>query len=181
MNNFCCHICGRWTRELLNGNGEVFDELPTIPVLFNRIQLNFHDEHVTFDEVAFVELINDKCPTIDFIFQIDENRGHSIFDVLLKNKDRKFGVYPLFDVSGGRGMSPDEWPSYIKDANYCGYAGGIGPDNIKEEIEKIKSLIEPTEQIWIDMETKVRSNNDEQFDIDKVTDCLKISEPYIMK
>lgn len=34
-------------------------------------------------------------------------------------------------------------------------------------------------RIWIDMETRVRSNNDATFDLTKVRRCLEIAAPFV--
>lgn len=84
---------------------------------------------------------------------------------------------PLFDVSGGTGIVPDQWPPAI-DGLYCGYAGGLGPETITRGIERI-SAAAPGQTIWIDMETRVRSNADSVFDLDKVKQCLELSLPCV--
>lgn len=50
-----------------------------------------------------------------------------------------------------------------------GYAGGLGPENINEQLYRISSVAKGP--IWIDMETRVRSQYD--LDFDKVTDVLQ--------
>jgi hypothetical protein len=57
----------------------------------------------------------------------------------------------------------------------CGYAGGIGPDNIAEQMSKVNFIVNDVDT-WIDMETKVRSCNDQQFDIVLVEKCLALAE-----
>lgn len=70
----------------------------------------------------------------------------------------------LYDSSGGKGKSPVKWLAPLPN-HYCGYAGGLGPDNIVEEAKKINEVSGDT-AVWIDMETGVRT--DEKFDPYKV-------------
>jgi hypothetical protein len=67
----------------------------------------------------------------------------------------------LFDQSGGRGIEPGAWPKSHA-TSQCGYAGGIGPDNVLDVLRRIDST-----DFWIDMESKVRDEND-RFDLDAV-------------
>ena len=59
-----------------------------------------------------------------------------------------------------------------------GYAGGLGPDNIESELQRIAAAAGDA-PFWIDMETRVRSDNDEQFDLNKVRRCLEITAPLV--
>jgi len=64
----------------------------------------------------------------------------------------------LVDESKGTGILPERWP--VPPTDYSiGYAGGIGPDNIKFVLETIQEVVVPhdREDIWIDMETRLRS------------------------
>jgi len=79
----------------------------------------------------------------------------------------------LVDGSGGRGIAPTEWvrPNTWKDV---GFAGGLGPDNLAEELPKIAAVA--TGNWWIDMESNLRTND--WFDLDKAAKCLGIFEKF---
>lgn len=83
---------------------------------------------------------------------------------------------PLFDVSGGIGVVPESWPKPFKDV-YCGYAGGLGPTTIVEQLKRIEQVVGDCE-IWIDMETRIRSENDAVFDLGKVVECIELALPW---
>ena len=91
------------------------------------------------------------------IFQID-----GVNDVLL-NQSRGDGLnaVPLYDLSGGAGVLPSKWPRQ-QDGVYTGYAGGLGPRNVLDQIEKIREVANG--RIWIDMETRVRTEDDARLD-----------------
>jgi hypothetical protein len=86
-------------------------------------------------------------------------------------------VAGLHDLSHGTGLTPNCWPKKIAGIN-MGLAGGLGPDNLAEQLEKMSESIGDN-TIWIDMETKIRSNNDKIFDLEKVEKCLEICKPWI--
>jgi len=58
----------------------------------------------------------------------------------------------------------------------CGYAGGLGPDNLKKELAKIHRLA-GSRAYWVDMETKLRTDDD-AFDLAAARRCLEISNKY---
>ena len=64
----------------------------------------------------------------------------------------------LFDASGGRGLEPLEWPKHLQDWT-CGYAGGLGPGNLRRELPRIAAAAGPF-PYWIDMESKLRDDED---------------------
>lgn len=80
----------------------------------------------------------------------------------------------LFDVSGGRGLTPQCWPwpgdTAEARARLKGYAGGLNPDNVAHVVEMIGTECGPgfhaDENYYIDMETGVRDEHD-RFDLDK--------------
>ena len=83
-------------------------------------------------------------------------------------------VNALFDESGGEGIIPTEIKPPLLDI-YCGYAGGIGPDNV---VDRVKSILAVTEaDFWIDMEGRVRIND--ILDLGKVVRVLDLVSPYV--
>jgi len=167
------HLCGRYVRDFLKGDYYFTDEIDFILNAAKRVQINTHSiNHSVYGENIneYLSFNQDK----EFIFQYD-NVNTYLLCYLLGKKARNFST--LFDLSGGKGVLPSHWPKPIEGIK-CGYAGGISPDNIDNQINKIESIVGLT-NIWIDMETHVRSNNDQLFDLTKVDKCLKISSNYI--
>lgn len=91
------------------------------------------------------------------------------------------GLAYLLDASGGAGI---DTPIDIitSPGVHIGYAGGMGPENIEK---KLRTLLEAEEnnEIWIDMETRVRSvtTDGEWFDLDKVESVLKICNRLLIE
>lgn len=172
------HVCGRWTRQFLIGIVEqglsecIFDE-------FQRIQLNFHAERTDCKPLLFNRALR-QFPTKEFIFQIDGAGGNDHFESALVMENRN--CVSLYDISGGAGVLPEEWPKpfWILDnkLQYHGYAGGLGPDNLAEQLPLIAEAAGDC-RIWIDCETRVRSENDSRFDLDKVLRFIKIAQPFV--
>jgi len=176
------HLCGRWVRELLVGDVHI-PELLLAPE-FQRIQLNFHAERTPCKAPEFFNAML-SLGKRQYIFQIDGAKGNAHLESLYgeNNGDQTVDAVPLFDISGGAGILPTEWPKpqYMDDDTTCcyhGYAGGLGPDNLEQQIPLIGAAAGET-PIWIDMETRVRSSDDSRFDLDKVARCLEIAKPHI--
>lgn len=147
------HVCGRGAREQLLGY-----QIPDLTHLVQRIQVNGEP---TPEEV---ELLCEMYSDHEIITQ-HTHRNVDLLSVRSPNHSL------LVDSSGGRGLSPDRWemPDTKK---RVGFAGGLGPGNIAEELKKILKV--SGEKAWVDMEGKLRDKND-WFDVhlaDAVVDAM---------
>lgn len=167
------HLCGGYTRSILMGVPDVHFDLGYGWNMFSRVQINTHGVKHRFDAVDLVKCLN-KFPEREFIFQFDNVNG-AILNTAIENG---VNCSTLFDLSHGAGVLPDRWPRPLASVK-CGYAGGISPDNIEEQIRLIEQTVGDVE-VWIDMETHVRSNNDWLFDLDKVEKCLSIAAKHVV-
>lgn len=168
------HLCGGWVRELMSGQcteqrfrfrAEYSDLWP----FFQRVQLNFHAERQRIAPGLVSTLVDAQR---SFIMQCDGEN-----DVMVREFARQTRmVSPLFDTSGGAGIVPHHWPKPWPGV-YCGYAGGMGPENVHGVIKDIEAVA-GNATIWIDMERRVRSEDDRLFDITKVLSVLEQVEHY---
>lgn len=165
------HLCGKWVRDLVAGEPSYQQANPHLWPMFKRIQLNFHGNTEGFCPrfLDAIHLAHDK----QFIFQLPNFEN----ELFTKCREANLNVVPLFDLSHGQGVTPETWPEPLAGV-CCGFAGGLGPDNIEHELEKIQSSAINAE-VWIDMETKVRSDDNARFDLYKVERCLDIAEDYV--
>ena len=182
------HICGRWVREILMGSTAPIDSLDPWMPIFHRIQINTHAELMQKQPNEFIDLVktyfHDKGKQT--IIQWDNVNGHELLYMLCQ---QDINAVPLFDMSHGAGILPAKWPHRLAKPNscwepfYCGYAGGLGPEHIQEKIQDISHVVDGDNfsaigkdvPVWLDMETKVRSNNDSIFDLEKVEKVLLLS------
>lgn len=180
--NLSLHLCGRWVRSLLLGDVVVPTEIIE-GAAFKRVQLNFHAERTPCNADQFFNALLSLGPR-QYIFQIDGANGNRHLESIYeRNDEHTVDAVPLFDVSGGAGILPAAWPEpeYMEtdvDHVYHGYAGGLGPDNLEQQLPLIAKAAGKA-RIWIDMETRVRSADDRQFDLGKVRRCLEICAPHI--
>jgi hypothetical protein len=159
------HLCGEYMRPMLCE--WVMKAMPFSDD-FQRVQLNFHGilQHPIWPRL----LANVNKLMKPIIVQMD-GVNDRIYTFL---RAAYPFTYPLFDRSGGAGIVPEQWPAPI---GYCGYAGGLGPDNLEAELVRLEQVVGDRE-IWIDMETHVRSDNNKVFDLDKVARCLDIVRKF---
>lgn len=170
------HLCGRWVRDICGGGFEFYDEMRDSVLTFQRFQLNFHSYiHKITSIPAFVEaLLVLAIKGQQVIFQFD-NVNNSL---LTKANQNGVDAVALYDLSGGAGILPESWERPI--GNYCGYAGGLSPDNLQRQLELLKPIT-GEHPIWIDAETHLRSDNDRQFDLNKVRRFLEIAGAWVTK
>jgi len=169
------HLCGQWVRDLvLNGNFSWWGANPELMLIFDRIQLNFHAHHHPAGD-SFIDALKANRGK-EYIFQMDE-----VNDSLWRSvRDEGVPAVPLFDTSGGAGMLPDRWPHPYPDV-YCGYAGGLGPENIEGQLRAIASMARGDAKVWVDMETRVRSEDDAAFDLGKCRRVLEAAASVVGK
>jgi hypothetical protein len=183
--NLSLHLCGYYVRQLLMGNDKFTRELGgDVMKLFKRVQINTHRDPHEWNLPALADYIRAN-ETKEFIFQIDgDGKNEAMakilpFDFNLKN------VSFLVDGSHGAGVLPGHWPMPQLAGFSTGYAGGLGPDNLEAEVAKISKAVATrtdfTADWWIDMETNVRSDQDRQFDLDKVRRVLTIAQPWFLE
>lgn len=183
--NYAGHLCGSWGRDFANG-GRAFamerprwiTPLPILGTLFKRIQLNIAPTINNLKLDLLVNAVNNSFFDSRFIIQI---KGHVPIWWPLDRLDQ---VDFLFDASGGRGIATDYWPHPITFVNdkrtllsNCGYAGGLTPNNLTEQLKQMKDASEG-QPIWIGVESGVRT--DDVFDLEKVRKFLQIAEPYVI-
>lgn len=168
--NVSGHICGSWVKEICKGNWSIAKETSKVFNLFSRLQLNFHAiEHDIPDKKLFLRGFDEVKAQI--IFQQD-GTNDKYLDIAVEGEIDAVGLY---DLSHGAGILPDAWP---ENKTYLGYAGGLSPDNLEDQLNKISEVCTPP--IWIDAETHLRSNNDRVFDLKKVERFLEIAKPWVI-
>ena len=146
-------------------------DLPVWINIAQRVQINTHAErHVSTTGLISSLLESPNDP--EFIFQWDGVNDHLTHAV----HARSITVSALFDTSGGAGVLPSEWPQSDQPF-WCGYAGGLGPANVVEQIEKIEAR--SPRPYWIDMERRVRVDDDSSLNMMAVRSVLEQCAPLI--
>ena len=177
--NLAAHLCGKWVDDANKGRLTFFDvDDGQLSDCFNRVQLNMATDKlkkVLKSETLLCDCCLDDSKQIILGGPYQKYNLHIPTDLFMLHN-----VVPLFDCSGGRGVLPDSWPQLAQHEYgnmFCGYAGGLGPDNLEEQLKKIESVVGDA-TIWIDMESKVRNEKDE-FDLNKCEQVLQIAKSWV--
>jgi phosphoribosylanthranilate isomerase len=180
--NVSTHVCGRWVRDFVMGTATVSTEQVALWDRTNRVQLNTHAEPHQFHSQRLAELIATWSKQgKQFIFQYD-GVNERMWDAVYEADDQHIDTAPLYDLSHGAGVVPGSWPrnefmDTDVDHAYSGYAGGLSPENTLTELPKI--AVAACGDFWIDMETRVRSDDGRKFDLQKCVDVLKKVSEFV--
>jgi len=175
------HLCGRWVRDLLAGRFTYKEERPDHFALWKRMQLNFAGGPEPAEDFWWaLASVHDR---VTFIFQVNGDSDYLYYSPAEGDwpggaMARGLNAVALYDHSGGKGRVPRNWTPLPHPEVFTGYAGGLGPDNLADQLKRIEDAVGDS-TIWIDLETKVRSDNDQVFDLDKVRRCYDIARPYL--
>lgn len=172
------HLCERRVNEVLQGDDDFIRHLPHLG--FGRVQINATAVNgVDVSQLGasiptFLTVVS-KYPQLEFILQKNEET-RPLWDGILQLDDPPLAgskgrlppnVSMLLDESKGTGVLADNWPAPPVEYE-IGYAGGIGPDNIQQVLQKVQQAA-ADRSVWIDMESRLRSkkNGKDIFDLDK--------------
>lgn len=161
LTNKALHLCGTAINQLAEEKTELMKELEN----YQRVQINLKPRWASHDFVKALTIVIKKLPHIEFITQYNEHNTE-FYPYWNEIENHAY----LYDGSLGKGLNPDNWQAPIAN-KFCGYAGGLSPLNITENIQKIKAVANK-EEVWIDMESGIRTNNN--FDLNKVVDILTL-------
>lgn len=146
---FALHLCGPAARQVIEVGTSQYDSLLDY---VDRVQINTADPGVSPAQIGHWAAFRN-------VRAILQTRGGFL---------RAAAVDLLFDASGGRGILPDDWPYAVK-STFCGYAGGLNPDNVAAAVGVIGFK---AQRYWIDMETGVRDEHN-RFSLEK---CREVCE-----
>ena len=181
--HFAGHLCGDRCQEVLNGNYEFVHQL--ISFGFKRIQINATTaNNVNMDLSKFGDYTSNLIegmksnPNIEWIIQCNVET-ESICHEIAKNPPINMNI--LFDASCGLGKSITEFPKSVPNV-LCGYAGGIGPQNVLTVLEST-ILATSDNKFWIDMESSLRDKTTiegkDSFSLEKCERCcILLKEIY---
>lgn len=160
--NIALHLCGKAVKDLLDAvrtreRSVDVKRLLALAEKFGRVQLNTIGKEN--DEQLFKQLIT--------LLSRNENRTCVLLqwnkhnEALCRRLRFEHNFEVLVDSSGGRGKVPTGWPMLTEfDVRRVGYAGGLGPLNILEQLPQIYAASQER-TFWVDMEQSLRDENDD--------------------
>lgn len=166
VKNRAIHLCGSIINKLADRDEALIKELTNV----QRVQINLKPQWSSDELVTKLVEVVKSLPQIEFITQYNENNRP-----YFKYWDSISNHSYLYDASLGKGLAPEDWSAPVL-GKRTGYAGGLSPSNIQEQLCKIAKVAEST-PIWVDMESGVRT--DDNFDLEKAEDVLSITTDFV--
>lgn len=165
-NDWCDEICNGKIPDALAflfGTRNLADFLPVV----ERVQLNMPQKTADNFSAEKLKHIIEHFGDIEFIIQYNTKTKNAV-DALYKT-GAQFDL--LFDASGGKGQSPYAWQSPVYGVSHLqGYAGGLRPENINTELDKIGTVAK-NRDVWIDAEGGLKT--DDKFDAMRAAAYIK--------
>lgn len=169
------HLCGVRVNDVLSAADAGIQFLHQLEnwgfgrIQINATQVNGVDTSHLADCVAKFTQVACNFPKLEFIIQKNEET-RPLWEGLLN--DIPSNVSMLVDESKGTGILAKSWPSPPLDYE-IGYAGGIGPANVETVMKDIQQVA-AGRSVWIDMESSLRSIDDQGKDIFDLDKCQQV-------
>ncbi len=161
--NWCSDFCLGNTPEEINNLLQRKHKSTGMPMI-KRWQLNLGDGTIIPNPDQISKIIK-SFPYQEFIFPYNSNHDLQDFIKELNKTGAKFSL--LFDASYGAGISPTSWDEPVYKTHSQGYAGGLSPENVTENLNKIAKVAGDRDDIWIDAEGRLMKPGTRIFDLDK--------------
>lgn len=172
--NIALHVNYKWCDEICSG--VVPSEIKSFlkhknsynfqPVV-SRIQLNIGDYTNKFDAEKLARVIK-SWKKFEVILPYNKYTQSKIEE--LKKTGAQFSL--LFDGSYGAGVSPEKWDKPAYDDVAFGYAGGLSPFNVRDNLDKISGVLPADYDTWIDAEGRLRDITTGAMDISLAREYL---------
>jgi hypothetical protein len=156
--NLSAQLWGKSASDFLQGDdSELMTEYGEVWPLFRRIQINSTDGIDQVNLSGFSRLIA-KNADKQFILRI-RDRHLEVADALVA---QGISCSTLFDESEVQEPAQKKWPKGLKRFAGCGYAGGLGPDNIYKQLTPILNAAQTAERWWIEIDSSLRVKEQDQ-------------------
>lgn len=162
------HLNKDWAEDFCDGKipTEVQTLLHNFPTI-RTIQLNFKiGREKTPDLDTLLDTMK-RCYPRNFVLSYNDSNK----EFINRLHDTGFKFACLYDNSFGEGITPDTRPAPAFPDIYQGYAGGLSPDNIADELDKIRKVIPSHCDFFIDAEGKLKGD-DGHFSLEKCKQFL---------
>lgn len=165
------HLCGKWVDDALGGRLTFVSTYAFNHNLFARLQLNLGKDRLA--RAVGSRRVEDVAAEAERPVILGGNYAAVTAD---PEWFRGHNLHPLFDASGGRGAAQDTWPAPLAAGLLCGYAGGLGPDTLADDLKRIEDVVGDA-TVWIDMESRIRDDSN-RLDLGKCERVLEIARPW---
>jgi hypothetical protein len=129
--------------------------------VFQRVQLNFKVGREKTPDLDALERLIHKYLWHRFILSDNESNAA----VIKKLHGRHLRFDCLYDSSHGEGISAKEWKAPRYKRVFQGYAGGLSPENIRQELDRIAAVVPEEREIFIDAEGRLKDPGSGHLDL----------------
>lgn len=169
------HINSDWVEDFCQGNcaSELLGMLHYMQsygkTCVRRVQLNFKIGREKEPNMKKMLNLMREFPFYRFI--LSYNQANESYIKELYNRRVRFDC--LYDGSFGEGVMPDTRlaPPFGEDV-FQGYAGGLSPENVRQELDKIAQVVPEDREIFIDAEGKLKGE-DGKFSTEKAEKYIR--------
>jgi len=166
--NLSAQLWGKTAAEFLQGDDtELIAHYGDVWSLFRRIQINSTDGTDRVDLPGLTHLL-EKNPDKQIILRI-RDRNLEVADALAA---QGISCSTLFDESEGQESAQKKWPKGLKRFAGCGYAGGLGPDNIYKQLTPILNAAQSAERWWVEIDSSLHAKEHDQ-DLFSLVSCKR--------
>jgi hypothetical protein len=156
--NLSAQLWGKSAADFLQGDDtELMTRYGKVWSLFRRIQINSTDGIDQVDLSGLTQLIA-KNADKHIILRI-RDRNLEVADALVTHG---ISCSTLFDESEVQEPAQKKWPKGLKRFTGCGYAGGLGPDNIYKQLTPILNAAQSAECWWVEIDSSLRVKEHDQ-------------------
>jgi hypothetical protein len=147
--NLSALISGKSAGTFLKGDDtELMAKYSEVWSMFRRIQINSADGIGQVNLPGLTRLIA-KNPDKQIVLRI-RDRNFEVADALVAEG---ISCSALFDESEVQEPAQRKWPKGLKRFAGCGYAGGLGPDNIYKQLTPILNAAQSAERWWVEIDS----------------------------
>jgi hypothetical protein len=166
--NVSAQLWGKSAGDFLQGcDTALMAKYSEVWSLFRRIQINSANGIDQVDLPGLTRLIA-KNADKQIILRI-RDRNLEVADALVT---QGISCSTLFDESEVQEPAQRKWPKGLKRFAGCGYAGGLGPDNIYKQLTPILNAAQSAERWWVEIDSSLRTKENHK-DVFSLASCKR--------
>jgi hypothetical protein len=166
--NISARLQGKCASDFLQGDDrELMDRYSEHWPLFRRIQIDSPRAIAAVDLTGLARLL-EKNSDKQLVLRV-RDQALDTADALVT---LGISCSTLFDQSQAQEPPQRKWPKGMKRFVGCGYAGGLGPDNIYKQLSPILNAAQSAERWWVEIDSSLRATEDGR-DVFSLANCKR--------
>ena len=154
--NLSAELQGKYASDFLQGDDvELMAHYSECWPQFRRIQIDSPSVRAEVDLPGLARLM-EKNAEKQLVYRV-RDQNLEVVDALVA---QGISCSTLFDQSEVQELAQKKWPKGIKRFAACGYAGGLGPDNIYKQLSPILNAAQSAERWWVEIDSSLRTKED---------------------